>query len=471
MVFSSVVFIFFFLPLVLGGYYVLGKKYRNSFLLIASLFFYAWGEPVFVLVMLISILLNWGMACCMDSQAKKCRKRIFLIVTLICDLGILFVFKYLNFCIRNINNAVGTIVIRQTEISLPIGISFFTFQAISYIVDVYRGDGAVQRNPIGVALYIALFPQLIAGPIVRYQTIAEEIVSRRETLDDFTKGITRFIIGLGKKALLANTLALLADSAFAETGTFQLTTIYAWLGAISYSLQIYFDFSGYSDMAIGLGAMFGFHFMENFDHPYISGTITEFWRRWHISLGSWFRDYVYIPLGGSRVGNLRMICNLLIVWLLTGLWHGANWTFICWGLVYCIALIIEKMVIHPWNRKKWFQIIYRIISLIYVIIAWVIFRSDSIANANMYIKVMFSFQPISTADIFLIKQYGSILLIGMMFAMPIVPRLQKWINKAFPRMGRTIMECCTLIWIVAIGFLSIACVVSSTYNPFIYFNF
>ena len=326
MLFSSVEFIFIFLPIVIFVYYVLLRKSRtlqNIFLTFSSLLFYAWGEPKFVIVMIISILINWYLAIRVDKKRENKKSiKLLLCMTIIINLSILFIFKYLMFTLTNINNIFGS-NLSVPNITLPIGISFFTFQAISYVIDVYRKNGEVQKNPLNVALYIAFFPQLIAGPIVRYETIAKQIKSRQETFDDFASGVCRFMVGLGKKVLLSNTLAIVADNAFNMNSINELSVLMAWLGAIAYTFQIYYDFSGYSDMAIGLGKMFGFSFLENFNYPYISKSISEFWRRWHISLGSWFRDYVYFPLGGSRVDTKkRLLFNLFVVWFLRGYGTG-----------------------------------------------------------------------------------------------------------------------------------------------------
>ena len=344
MLFSSSVFLFLFLPLVLIIYYLALRRWRqgqNVFLLLASLGFYAWGEPWFVLVMIASILANYGFGLWVDAckrAGRSCRAPIVAAVT--ANLGILFVFKYLTFTLGILNSLGAHFVIPGIE--LPIGISFFTFQALSYVLDVHRGRGQVQKSPLKVGLYISFFPQLIAGPIVKYETVADQIDNRQESWADFSAGCARFIAGLGKKVLIANQVAVVADRAF-NLGNGELSASFAWLGAICYTLQIYYDFSGYSDMAIGLGKMFGFHFLENFNYPYISKSITEFWRRWHISLSACFRDYVYFPLGGSRVSSKwKHIRNLFVVWLLTGVWHGANWTFIVWGLLYFVLLVLEK---------------------------------------------------------------------------------------------------------------------------------
>ena len=344
MLFSSLEFLIAFLPIVLFGYFVLFRRWRpaqNVFLLLASLVFYAWGEPKFVFVLIGSILLNWLMGLLADKhRGRKALARAWIALDVTGNLGLLFIFKYLMFTLNNVNSLFGTALPVPT-IALPIGISFFTFQAMSYVIDVYRGDGQVQKNPLYVGLYIALFPQLIAGPIVRYQTVADEIRNRKETWADFAEGVQRFMVGFLKKVLLANTMAIIADGVF-DSKT-PVCAAASALGLIAYTLQIYYDFGGYSDMGIGLGRMFGFHFLENFNYPYISTSITEFWRRWHISLGTWFRDYVYIPLGGSRVKKPRLVFNLFVVWMLTGIWHGANWTFVTWGFLYFVLLTFEKL--------------------------------------------------------------------------------------------------------------------------------
>ena len=343
MLFSSLEFLFFFLPICIGGYYLLPRRLKNAWLLAASLFFYAWGEPTFVAVMVASIVMNYLLALIIaSSRLPQFWRRLALQGGIVMNLALIFVYKYANFATGVLREVFPSLqgAIPQTSILLPIGISFFTFQALSYLVDVYRGIPA-QKNPVNLALYIALFPQLIAGPIVRYNTVAEQIVFRHESFDKFASGIGRFLIGFNKKMLLANFFAITADRFFAAKG---LSVCGAWLGAVAYTFQIFFDFSGYSDMAIGLGRMFGFEFLENFNYPYISRSITEFWRRWHMSLGSWFRDYLYFPLGGSRVDKRsRLVFNLSVVWLATGVWHGANWTFILWGVLYGVLIIGEKL--------------------------------------------------------------------------------------------------------------------------------
>ena len=465
MVFSSVIFLYGFLPLTLLGYFLVPKKLKNYLLLAASLFFYAWGEPRFVLIMLASILCNWAAALLISKGSKGLRKLI-LAAAVTGNIGLLFLFKYLNFTTENLRLLFHTDLIRQTRIQLPIGISFFTFQALSYVIDVYRGEEP-QKNLFNLALYISLFPQLIAGPIVRYHTIAEEIRNRKTTLEDFSEGAFRFVIGLGKKTLFANSLAILADMAFEAAKTSSMTFTMGWIGAIAYSLQIYFDFSGYSDMAIGLGRMFGFHFSENFNYPYVSKSVTEFWRRWHISLGTWFRDYVYIPLGGSREGNGKTIRNLFIVWTLTGIWHGANWTFIVWGLMYFFALAAERFILYRNSRKP--GIIGRIAALLLILIGWVIFRADDLGHAGAYLSAMFTVQPVTAIEAFEIQKYLPILLPAAIGATPLISRTGRKIGAI--RNGKHKLQVLKAFSMLIIGVLSAACVISSTYNPFIYFNF
>lgn len=474
MLFSSTVFIYLFLPCVLFGYYVLFRKSRklqNIFLLIVSLFFYAWGEPKFVLIMITSIIFNWLFGLLVDKFKRKEKiniAKMFIAFVVAFNLGILFIFKYLNFASNSVCALLGIDSIIP-EIALPIGISFFTFQAMSYVIDVYRGHGTVQKNIFNVGLYISFFPQLIAGPIVRYETVADEILNRKETVNDFFDGFTRFIVGFAKKVLLANNFAILADHAFNDLATNgSLSVAYSWLGAIAYTLQIFFDFSGYSDMAIGLGRMFGFHFLENFNYPYISRSVSEFWRRWHISLGTWFRDYVYIPLGGSRVSKSRLIFNLFIVWGLTGVWHGANWTFIIWGLLYFALLTFEKMAGFEKIKFKGADLLKWCYTIFFVIIGWVLFRSDSLEMSLSYFGSMFGLSGNTIVDgMFLgyFTQYLILLVIGIILCIPVIPKLK---SKAKSNFVFDIVQCLGLI---ILFILSVSSIVSSSYNPFIYFNF
>ena len=462
MVFSSSIFLFGFLPITFLFYFVVFRKSRlwqNILLLAVSLFFYAWGEPLFVLILLLSITFSWLCGVMIDKTRGKYDK-FWLIIGIIFSILILFTFKYLNFFADSISQLLHISSIIPT-IALPIGISFFTFQAMSYIIDVYREKKPSQKNPLFVGLYIAFFPQLIAGPIVRYETIADQIQNRQESYELFANGVFRFVFGLGKKVVLANSFAIIADSAFGMTSpTFSI----AWIGAIAYSLQILFDFSGYSDMAIGLGKMFGFQFEENFNRPYLASSVSDFWRRWHISMGTWFRDYVYFPLGGSRVKKPRMIFNLFVVWLLTGLWHGADWTFIFWGLFYFIFISVEKLTnIEKRGLHKVFGHIY---TLFLVLIGWVLFRSDSISYALTYLKSMFfvSGEGASTALIYL-KENWIIFLVGVLACLP----LDIWFGKLIK--NNNVKLIIKSVFVVIVFIVSVTYVVKGTYNPFIYFNF
>jgi alginate O-acetyltransferase complex protein AlgI len=460
MVFSSTVFLFLFFPIVLAIYYnpfFRSRKFKNIFLLLASLAFYAWGEPVFVFLMMLSIIITWFLGLRLAERNSKA----VLIMGIVYHVVILFIFKYLTFTVGQIGLLLNK-DLSDISISLPIGISFFTFQLMSYLFDVYYKKADVQRNPLYVGLYVALFPQLIAGPIVRYEKIATEITDRKETYNDVANGMQRFIYGLSKKVLLSNYLAQIADNVF-DYMAGDTTVALAWLGAICYTLQIYFDFSGYSDMAIGLGRMFGFHFDENFNYPYIAKSVTEFWRRWHISLSTWFRDYVYIPLGGNRVKKSRWIINLFIVWLLTGIWHGANWTFVTWGLLYFVVLLIEK--ISGFTKKL--GCVAHIYTMIVVIIAWVIFRADNLGAAGIFIKNMFGIGATGLVDsvvIDYVKATAIVLIASCIGATPVLYGL-------FVKLRDTKLHFVESIWLAVIFVLSLLQVVSSTYNPFIYFNF
>ena len=463
MVFSSAVFLFLFLPAVLLIYYnpwVKTRSFRNVFLLLASLGFYAWGEPVFVFLMIFSIIITWCLGLGID--ANRARAKTFLTIGIIYHVGVLFIFKYLGF----MSQQLGILLHKPSmgmDIALPIGISFFTFQLMSYLFDVYYQKAEVQKNLLYVGLYISLFPQLIAGPIVRYNQIAAEINTRQENVSNIVWGTERFIYGLGKKMLLANYLAYTADSIF-DAGSRSVAM--AWLGAVAYTLQIYFDFSGYSDMAIGLGRMFGFHFSENFNYPYISSSVTEFWRRWHISLSAWFRDYVYIPLGGNRVSKKRWVWNLFIVWLLTGLWHGANWTFLCWGLLYFLVLLFERLAGFP-RQQGVFAHGY---TMLIVGIAWVIFRAETLAQGICFIGNMFGVGSNGWTDgafLEMMKESAVVLAVAMILSAPIYRQMRKWIMQKSEAVERIVRSGICL----AVFVLSILQVVASSYSPFIYFNF
>lgn len=467
MVFSSTTFLFLFLPAVLILYYnpiIKNLAFRNAILIVSSIFFYAWGEPFFVLLMLASIMLNWlfGLGVSKFKNSSISKAKLFVALSVIVNLGMMFVFKYLTFTLENIN-ALFSSNLDTLDIALPIGISFFTFQAMSYVIDVYRGNGAVQKNPFNVALYIAFFPQLIAGPIVRYQTIASQINYRKENFNDFSDGVYRFMLGFCKKVLIANNVASVADEIF---GSSEISVATAWIGAIAYTLQIFFDFAGYSEMAIGLGKMFGFHFLENFNYPYISKSVSEFWRRWHISLGSWFRDYVYFPLGGSRVKKKsRLVFNLFVVWLLTGVWHGANWTFILWGLLYFVLLAVEKLTKFP-EKLKFFSHIY---TMLFVIIGWVLFRADSLSFAFDYLKTMFFVSGAEMFDsktLFFLDNYKFYLIAGIIACFPIAPKIREKI-----KINKNVYEFIASVALLITFIISLTFTIKGSYNPFIYFNF
>ncbi|WP_022772766.1 MBOAT family O-acyltransferase [Butyrivibrio sp. AE2015] len=471
MLFSSTTFIYIFLPTVIIIYYGFLRKnrqFQNVFLFVASLMFYAWGEPKFVFVMMASIVINWLFGLIIQKERGKRLSKIALVLDIFVNLFLLFVFKYLSFSLSILQNLSKT-DLHIISIELPIGISFFTFQAMSYVIDVYRQNGKAQTNLLNVGLYISFFPQLIAGPIVRYETVANEIQSRVETSDDFFDGFARFVIGLSKKVLLANNFAVLADQAFDSVkNTGSVSALFGWLGAIAYTLQIYYDFSGYSDMAIGLGKMFGFHYKENFNYPYISTSVTEFWRRWHMSLGTWFRDYLYIPLGGNRCSKRRNVFNLFIVWTLTGLWHGANFTFLVWGLMYFVLLIVEKNTGILNVKGRLVYILKWIYTSFFVIIGWIIFRSDSLSETFIYLKNIFLLNGNSLSDgIFhgWFTQSIALLCIGVIFCTPIARLMVLKVkeNKT-AKMFEVIVLCCLFV-------LSLASLIGSSYNPFIYFNF
>ena len=465
MLFSSTVFLFVFLPSVLLGYYLLSRFHRaqNLLLLLASLLFYAWGEPVYVFLMLGSIVGNYlfGLAL---SNAK--RRKAWLVAAVCFNLGILFYFKYSAFTVSNLN-ALFALHLPVRNIALPIGISFFTFQAMSYVIDVYRGTAAVQRNMFDLGLYIAFFPQLIAGPIVRYNSIAEQIQHRRVTPEGFQDGVWRFTLGFAKKVILANTLSLAAEKAFSLAGAGEITTAMAWLGSLAYTFQIYFDFSGYSDMAIGLGALFGFRFEENFNYPYLSRSVSEFWNRWHISLGRWFRDYVYFPLGGSRVSKGKLLRNLFVVWLLTGIWHGAAWQFIVWGLGYGVLVSLEKLTGFPRRCKsKVLRVGYAVLTFLIVNAGWVVFGAQDLSAALVQWRAMLGSgaAPDLTAA-FYWTEYRPIFLLAAFFSTPLL-------KSALSRLpGGAWREVLRAVCMLALLLVSVSYLVMGAHNPFIYFNF
>lgn len=469
MLFTSLEFLLFFMPAVLLLHLILPKGVRNIFLCAASLFFYAWGEPTFLWVMLASVGMNYVLSLLISFLEGKRGKQLCLALAVLLNLGLLFVFKYANFVTGMLHQGFPQIPV--TSIVLPIGISFFTFQAMSYVIDVYRGERA-QKNPVSMTLYISLFPQLVAGPIVRYGDIARELGERRIGWEELTEGLFRFMRGFVKKMLLANPMATVADAAFSAVAP---STPFAWLGAIAYAFQIFFDFSGYSDMAIGLGRMLGFHFPENFDFPYLSKTVTEFWRRWHMTLGGWFRDYLYFPLGGSRVkSRWRLAWNLLLVWGATGLWHGANWTFLLWGMFYGVLIFFEKCVSLPQkveNNRKLGGIV-RIGTLLAVLFGWVLFRAEGLSEAFFYVSRMLFFGGAGDASdaLFYLREYFVIFVCCVLFSMPIGKLLGERFRCASQRLGR-VGESVSMILLGILFAVGIASLVIDAHNPFIYFNF
>ena len=471
MLFSSSVFLFIFLPAVLLGYYLLrGQRARNLLLLGASLLFYAWGEPVYVFLMLFSICANYLLGRGIDAR-RGGRRKTLLILAAVLNLGLLFVFKYLNFTIENLNALLG-LQIPPVELSLPIGISFFTFQALSYCIDVYRGTAEVQRNILDLGLYISFFPQLIAGPIVRYNSVAEQIRRRTVDAEGFQEGVMRFILGFAKKILLANNLSVAAERAFALAGAGELSAAMAWLGSLSYSLQIYFDFSGYSDMAIGLGRMFGFRFEENFNYPYISRSVSEFWKRWHISLGRWFRDYIYFPLGGSRVGKGKLLRNLFAVWLFTGVWHGAAWQFIVWGLMYGLLVAFEKLSGIPGRlRTKAGKGLYALLTLLIVNAGWVLFGAQSFDAALCQLGAMLGLGAAGAADParFLFSESWVFLAAGAVLSTPLIPRALRKLTAG--REDRPLVAVGRAALYLLLLALSVSFLAMGSHNPFIYFTF
>ena len=462
MVFTSINFLYYFLPTVLILYFIVPKKYKNLLLLISSLLFYFYGEPKYIILMIIEIVLAYFEA----RLIEKYKSKEIFIFSIFIHVLLLCIFKYTNFLITNINGIFNT-NISLLNIVLPIGISFYTFQIISYLVDVYKGKLKAQKNFISLATYVSLFPQLIAGPIVRYETINKELDNRKQTFNDFSSGISRFIIGLSKKVLIANIVGELCNIFILSS---EKTILFYWIYGISYSLQIYFDFSAYSDMAIGLGRMFGFHFMENFDYPYISKSITEFWRRWHISLSSWFKDYVYIPLGGSREGTFKLIRNILIVWLLTGLWHGSEWTFILWGTFIGILLVIEKLLLNKYIEKLP-SIVRRIYTLFIIMISFIIFSGSNINESFNNIIGLFNFSNpfINKFTIHYLKDYGLVLIIAIFLSTPILKNtiIKLKENKKI----NNIINILEIIVLLILLVIVTSYLIDSSYNPFLYFRF
>ena len=465
MLFSGIPFLYYFLPVVLLLYFIAPKCLKNTVLLIASLFFYAWGEPKIVLIMIASILAGYISGLLIEAFRCKKTAKIIMIASVVLQLGCLVYFKYMDFFIGNFNNVFGT-EIPLLKIALPVGISFYTFQILSYTVDIYRGEKA-QKNPINLATYIAMFPQLIAGPIVRYKDIAPELPMRRFSSEDVASGIRRFVFGLAKKVLLANQLGELCDIFRMSQ---EKSVLFYWMYAVAFALHIYFDFSGYSDMAIGLGRIFGFHFIENFNYPFVSGSVTEFWRRWHISLGSWFRDYVYIPLGGNRVPKWRWFMNIFVVWMLTGFWHGAAWNFIVWGLFFAVLLVFEKLCfLKVLEKHKIFGHFYVVLA---VLISFVIFNASDMGGALSDIGGMFGFAkvPFVTAEtMYYLRSYAVILILALIGSTPFIKNaVVKLASKLWAQKCLVVAEPLILL---ALMLVITAYLVDGSFNPFLYFRF
>lgn len=467
MLFSSIPFLYYFLPLVLAVYFLTPRAGKNAVLFLSSLLFYAWGEPRFCIFMLLSIAQGYVFGRLIEKHAQnKKRSKLFLTASVALSLALLAYCKYADFFLSSVNAVTG-LSFKLLHVTLPIGISFYTFQILSYVVDVYRGEVPAQKSFLKLGTYIAMFPQLIAGPIVRYADIAPQLDSRQTTLEDVSSGACRFVIGLSKKELLANVLYELI-TAFQQSR--DLSVLYFWLYAVSFALQLYFDFSGYSDMAIGLGRIFGFRFQENFNYPYISGSITEFWRRWHISLGSWFRDYVYIPLGGNRVSKAKWLRNILVVWMLTGLWHGASWNFVLWGLGFAVLLVAEKLVYGRLLQRT--HVLKHVYTLLLVTLSFVLFNADSVSEAVLQLGAMFGaggLPLVSTEGVYYLKSYAGTFLFAAIGATPLV-------SNAISRFGKTRFgaQALTVLQPLVMLALLAACtafLVDGSFNPFLYFRF
>ena len=468
MVFSSIVFLYIFLPIMLLIYFVVPRKLKNAVMILASLVFFAWGEIRYIFIMLILAVMDFFCGKGINkNEGNKPKQKLYLFIDIGVNLLILFFFKYADFIIANINEILNT-QIPLLNIPLPIGVSFNTFQSLSYIIDVYRGTVKCEKSFYNYLTYTTLFPQIIAGPIVRYETVDEELETKKISMDNFSKGMRRFIIGLGKKVLIANNVGTLWN--IIEIGEYsEMSMLLSWISIIAFALQIYFDFSGYSDMAIGLANIFGMDFDENFNYPYISKSITEFWRRWHITLGSWFRDYIYIPLGGNKKGFLKQIRNILIVWFLTGAWHGASWNFILWGLFFGVILILEKVILLKLLKKlpTWTNYVY---TAFLVLISWVIFAFEDLGKVKDYLFTMFHLNKtniVNAEGLYYLKNYFIIIVIGLILSTPVISKLLKKLEKKQSNI-RSILITGVYIGILV---LSTASLVSDSYNPFLYFRF
>ena len=466
MLFSSVPFLFYFLPAALILYFLVPGRFKNFILLLASLFFYAWGEPKYVLLMLVSIVQGYLFGLLVEKHRGEKASKLFLTLSILVSLGLLGYFKYADFFLSSVNAVTG-LSLPLLKLSLPIGISFYTFQVLSYVIDVYRSETAAQKSFIDLAAYVSLFPQLIAGPIVRYSDVAGQLRDRTHSVSAAVEGVRRFTVGFAKKVLLANQFGALA-SAYKQTQ--DASVLFVWLYALAFLLQVYFDFSGYSDMAIGLGRILGFRFPENFNYPYISASITEFWRRWHISLGSWFRDYLYIPLGGSRKGKARQLLNILIVWLATGLWHGAAWTFVLWGLWFAVLLLIEKLWLLPLLERR--RVLAHVYTLFFVTLGFVLFDADSAAQALSRIGAMLGAGglPLFSAQaVYYLKSYGPLLLFGILCATPLPKKALSALREK--RGAKNVLDVLEPIALLVPLLIGTAFLVDGSFNPFLYFRF
>lgn len=472
MLFSSTIFLFAFLPLVLITYYIVPRKLRCLVLFVFSLVFYAWGEPVYIVLMIASTIVAYITGIFADKSRKEGQSKavplISLLGAVVWNIGLLLFFKYTDFFIGAANGIFGT-DIKLLGLALPIGISFYSFQTLSYVIDVYRGEVASQKNFLYLATYVALFPQLIAGPIVRYKDIADQLSNRRETIDNFSDGVRRFCIGLGKKVILANNIGALFDT-ISGSAQSEMSVAASWLGIIAYTFQIYFDFSGYSDMAIGLGKMFGFDFLENFNYPYISDSITEFWRRWHMSLSSWFRDYVYIPLGGNRKGKLRQCINIMIVWFLTGFWHGANWNFMLWGVYFGVILLCEKLFMLKLIDKAP-RFVRHIYALLLIVIGWGIFAYEDTSALVQNFRNMFGLNGlplINHQTVFWLAQNAVLIVVLCIASTPVFRKAMGQLQLNVPKFYSCV---CVPVACAAVLAVSVAYLAGNSFNPFLYFRF
>jgi alginate O-acetyltransferase complex protein AlgI len=468
LVFSSLVFLYTFLPLTLLIYWLSPRQLKNMTLFLVSLVFYGWGEPIYILLMLFSTLVDYSLGILVDKyRDNKKTSRLFVAASVFINLGLLGVFKYADWFLMTLNSVLGC-SISLSNLRLPIGISFYTFQTMSYSIDVYRGDAPVQKNFVSMGAFVSLFPQLIAGPIVRYQDIASELDNRIETIDLFGEGVERFVIGLGKKVLFANNIGMLFE--LISDSSNEISVLGSWLGVIAYALQIYFDFSGYSDMAVGLGRMFGFHFPENFRYPFIAQSVTEFWRRWHITLGNWFRDYVYIPLGGNRKGEGITYRNLFVVWTLTGLWHGASWNFVLWGIYFAVILMLEKAGLDRLLSRSP-RLLRHVYTLTALAISWVLFAFEDLTQVLRYLRAMFgigSARLYVPSDLYFLSNYAFLLAVLFLASTPLPTRVM---NRFLKGDGEGVAPILSSVFMVALLCVCTAYLVDASYNPFLYFRF